>query len=30
MPTIHGEKLVLRILEQHGKQFKLNQIGLDA
>ena len=30
MPTIHGEKLVLRILEQHAKQFRLNQIGLDA
>ena len=28
IPTIHGEKLVLRILEQHGQQFKLNQLGL--
>ncbi len=30
IPTIHGEKLVLRILQQHAKQFKLNQIGLSA
>ena len=30
IPTIHGEKLVLRILEQHGQQFKLNQLGLFA
>ncbi len=30
IPTIHGEKLVLRILEQHGRQFKLNQLGLFA
>ncbi len=30
MPTIYGEKLVLRLLEQHGKHIKLNQIGLFA
>jgi len=30
IPTIHGEKLVLRILEQHGQRFKLNQLGLFA
>ena len=30
LPTIHGEKLVLRLLEQHGRRFKLDKIGLFA
>ena len=28
IPTVHGEKLVLRLLANHGKRYKLDKIGL--
>ena len=30
IPTVHGEKLVLRLLAHHGKRYKLDKIGLLA
>ena len=28
IPTVHGEKLVLRLLAHHGKRYKLDKLGL--
>lgn len=28
IPTVHGEKLVLRLLAHHGRRYKLDKIGL--
>lgn len=28
VPTVHGEKMVLRLLANHGKRYKLDKIGL--
>ena len=28
IPTVHGEKIVLRLLAHHGKRYKLDKIGL--
>ena len=30
IPTVHGEKLVLRLLAHHGKRYKLDKLGLLA